>query len=817
MTAATGTVGSTAHPAAQPPLIGLYLLAGLLTVATAAGWLVLDPIKYAVIEATADGHGLTSAALLALGDHWARVLAAMVAGLAGSVWLIWLEWRGRLLSAGIQAAPGLHFLILAAAVLLWLTHSYLYPGHILGGDAGSHIARLVHFGRGLQDGGALFWNNYYYMGAPFLQFYAPVFYWLGGIYYAVIGDAALAARLLLFTLHAASGLLFYAFLRTAGIGRAASLVGVIGYAGAWAHGQLIFYQGVLPQAVIMALLPAAFLLAERLLRGARPYGWCWVGLAVVSGGMLAAHQPHGIFGGVYLAIYVLARLAMIGFQWRLGLAIAAAGIAGVAMSLFAVVPFLIEQHWVMAEPGASFLQFRLPDASYWANLLIWNNGPTTSGARSDAYIGLSVALLALTAPILALLSGLRGRIGLWTIVVLAALAISLFWRGGLVRDIIFTLFFVSALAAAGADQAIDRMTRWPRLAMAILLVVLADLGSTALQPLPRADKAYLDQAGSHLAEAAADRRVMLTNTRDSNGEGGRLQTDVGPNGDPIQYYPVQTVGGPHNHAATLVHNYAVTMLMRAERDLRTDGALGDDARALLAMLNVGFIVNDTGRGMGFPSSLPTNAEAPALGRYIAIETATPAVFAPSLFARPPEPGLEESMVWRDDYLDAPTPMTERIDEFLSETLQAMAFRPDEAVADRLPVREPIDDAPASAAEAELSPPAGLRIDAYEVTADRVTLVATAPTDGWLQLAHPWYPTLAVDWNGEAIEPLRGAFNLLVVPALAGENLYSVRPYRSALRIASGVFCAATLLIVLIVPIYTSTIARRRRAAMPTDA
>jgi hypothetical protein len=304
---------------------------------------------------------------------------------------------------------------------------------------------------------------------------------------------------------------------------------------------------------------------------------------------------------------------------------------------------------------------------------------------------------------------------------------------------------------------------------------------------------------------------MLTNTRESNTEGGLLQTDVGPNGDPIHYYPVQTVGGPHNHAATTVHNYVVTMLMLAERDLRRDGALTEESRAMLAMLNVGLIVNDHGRGMGFPERFAAGAEAPPIGRHIEIEAATPAVFAPALFQLEPDPELDRGMVWRSGYLEPPDPKTERLAAFLEQALQAMAYRPEAAAAGRLPVRElPAGALPGANAVADAAAPEPLAVEAYEVTADRVTLAVTAPADGWLQLAHPWYPTMTVTLNGEDIDPVRGAFNLMVVPALAGENLYVIAPHRSLLRIVMGILCALVLLAVLAVPVAGPVLARRRR-------
>jgi uncharacterized membrane protein len=170
------------------------------------------------------------------------------------------------------------------------------------------------------------------------------------------GEIDLSIKLLLLLLHLLSGVFFYGFMRVVGLRRFSALLGAISFAGAWAHTNLVLFKGALPLTVVIALCPAAFLLAERMMRSDRvAFGWNWAGLALVLAAMVAAHQLHGVYVGVYLAIYVLTRLWL---DNRLAACLprfAGALLAAAAMSLFAVLPFLLERQWVVTGAGASQL------------------------------------------------------------------------------------------------------------------------------------------------------------------------------------------------------------------------------------------------------------------------------------------------------------------------------------------------------------------------------------------------------------------------------------------------------------------------------
>lgn len=792
-----------ARPVAAPQVALLFAL--LIGILLAGCWLVLDPLKYALIEGQNAGRPLRDTALAALGSMLPRIATLGLAGLLAFAALARHEYRHRALSAVLTGKGGWPLALVGGSLLVWFCQAYFYPGHFLAGDTGAHIVRVAHFGRGLADGKNLFWNNHYYMGAPFLQFYAPLFFWLGGGLFALTGDIDVATKLLLLVLHLAGGVFFYHFLRRAGLERFGAWIGAIAYTGAWAHNNLILYKGVLPPAVVIALLPAAFLLAERIIRSARPaFDASWAALAVVCGAMIAAHQPHGVYGGVYLALYAAVRLGVAGRLRSHLFPLVSAGVAGVLIGLFAVVPFMAEKGWVIAQAASEPLfMLRLPTLENLGRLIAWSNAATSKGAESAAYLGLSVIALAVAAVAAsaggAALSRDQRR---WGALMLALLALSFVLRGALVRDVIFTLFFVSALAGLGGDALLARRPGAPRLALAVLLAVVVDLGPTAVQPVARTDKQFLDAAALQLAATAPNQRVVLSNSRQTPDAGLRITFDMGPSGSPFNYYPVQTVSGPHNHAATLVHNYAVTSLLAAEQDLRNGaGQLSENSATLLALFNVGRIVNDTGTGMGFPASVAgTTDDGPQLGRSLRIAHPTPVLFAPALAVMPDRSTLERPILWREEIIP-PEAHAAAVGQVVRDYLALLAPTLPELRAARIPVYALPAGAPAVApAAADTSGQPALKILDYQVREDAVDLKVDVPSTGFLQLGHPWYPTLAVTDNGRRVVASRSAIDLIVLPIEPGTHHLHIVTERSALRWQLGAFSLAVLVVTLIIPV-----------------
>jgi len=289
-----------------------------------------------------------------------------------------------------------------------------------------------------------------------------------------------------------------------------------------------------------------------------------------------------------------------------------------------------------------------------------------------------------------------------------------------------------------------------------------------------------------------------------------LVVATGPGGDPPGYFPVQTIFGPHNHAATRVHDYSMAMLMRAQQDLRARGELSALSEAMLVMLNVGRIVNDTGHVMGLPQGIHGTVEEPPLGRVLKIE-ATPAIFSSRIVTIDPPEALERNLLWREDF-ETPHEAAGRTQRFVEYVFALMEFEPAASIAGRIPVRQAQGEHPALPVPEITSNSSGepkIAVARYSVAHDEVLLDVNSSQAGFLQLSHAWYPTLEVFRNDTRIVPLRGTFNLIVVPVQAGENSYRIIPRRSGLRMALGWLAGATLLFVLLVPLLTRNISESR--------
>lgn len=781
--------------AGRNAVLGGGLAALSILLACCVLWFVVDPLKYAVIggqRAGLGGREAVAAAVLQLpAAGWVLIATAMAA--AGATLVI--EIRSRAVSAATGGRHRLAALLVFGAVLLWFGHAYLYSGHLLGGDTGAHIARIAHFANGLRQGELRHWDNAFYGGAPFLQFTGPLFFWLGGAVAWIVQDATLGAKLVLFLLHFASGWTAYRLLRGFGLSRAASGIGSVVYAGAFAHLHLILYKGALPQAVILALLPAAFLAVDRLATVQRQLRRPWSAAVLAVAGMVVAHQPHGLVAGLYVAGFVLANLACRRYAWPALLRCATAALAAGVLASFAVVPWLIESREVMASGSTNPLFWEWPDLDYFRKLLIWSNRWTSIGAPSVAYVGLTSAALALVAVLLAV----RGRSHDRALVAIFAilLLISFGFRGDYLRDIIFTLFFISLLAGFGAQ----RILEWPgasdRAALLVLFVVFLDFAVPAVQPLARTDKGYLDEASAYLASRPQSRRVVLSNSYAAPDESSRLRVEIGPSTGPISYRPVQTLSGPHNMAATRLHNYAVAALKKAEADLRRAGRLAPDTEQLLAMLNAGLVVNDSGSAMGLPKGIAAAVEEGPLGRVLLISDATPAVFAPELVEIVPPAEADKPVLWDSDFDDGRGEQVQAVGGVLETVLRDMRLLPGTPTAAAIPVRAIPEGVPAPAAQSEApAAESSFAVLDYTVEAQRVRMVLRVPQTGYVQLAHPWYPFQKTTVDGQDVAPLRGTLNLLVLAVPAGEHVVEIVAERSALRRGFGIGCTVLLLIVV---------------------
>lgn len=776
--AATGQVAPTA-PSRRNVLAALAafaLMSGL------SSLLTINRLRDAAIEASLARASITPGRLLAALGPLDLLLA--LACCMALLWLVSLEWRGRRLTSLLQDASQPQALAALAILLPWLGHCYLSPGVLLGGDTGSHISRYLEVSRGLDEGVLSAWTNYQYAGAPLLWFTGPLLYVVGGAAAWLVGDAVVAAKGLLFVAQVASGFLFFALLRRLDVRPGLAAVAACGFAGCFALLHLFLYRGVFPQALTIVLLLLLFLAAEGLMR-ARGALWAnWLAFALATAGLVVNHQPHALFAALYLGLFGAVSLALGRWRWAGLPAVATAGIAGALMSAVAVWPVIAEAGWVMIVPGDALMSFELPSLQRLSQFVLWRNNRTTFGTDYWAYLGIGLLLLA----VIGAVAALRGQLGperrALALAVLPCLALCLVMRNPVVRDVMFIALFGGLLAALGLEHL---WLRSPRRWLPLLsLLLLADVASTAIQPVARTDKGHLVAVGTTLERIAPNERYMEM----SLGPNGVYLADMGPVGGPGSYYAtVQRLAGNHNMAATGVHNWLAATVVLAERDLARTGRLAPERERLLALFNASRIVCLRPAAVGCPESFAGLVVQGALGEVVTIKGASPVRFSQRLDQLVPGPGLDKPMLWESDiHAGQAETAVAGLERFMAEVLQVEAPGPSVGTVEAIAVRDP---PPAFSAGSD----EGWRptLAAYEVGLRRVSLQVSSDRPAWIQLAHPWFPGNELRINGQVVEPLKGALNLIVAPIPAGDTQIELLPRpTSARNLAVQVSIAALL-------------------------
>jgi hypothetical protein len=764
----------------------LALAAAALSTATSSLYTV-EHVQNWAIELAARGQAFSPARLagaLGLTDY-----ALVGAAFAICISLVFGEWQAKAFSKLLRTATPIQNFYILTIVGAWLGHSYLFPGLLLAGDTGSHIARFLEMRVGFQQGAFPTWSNYQYLGSPLLEFTGPLTYVVGGILDLAVKDPVCTAKALLFMAHLATGWLFYGLLRRFGIIPAASLTAAIGFSSSFALLNLFLYRGVFPQAFTILFIILLFFSAEGLMRDTKHQTRDWLIFAVSTAGIIINHQPHGLFVSAYLGLFTIGSLLLGRWPWRRLLALMGAGTMGAMISLVALVPMVAEADRVMINPELGVYHFRIPTLQRLALLVFWQNTRMPGGAEWWAYLGLVFVAIALLGACSAILSPtMRRAHGKLALVALLCFLLSLTLYAPVVRDIIFVAFFIGIFAAIGMERLFSLTNSESRLPLVMFVALVLDAASTSVQPLARTDKQHFIAAGEYLASAAPNERVIEAVIK----RDGSFGFDIGPDATPLSYYTtIPRVAGYHNLAATHVHNFAETIVKMAERDLRSDGHLSPSTQILVGILNAsrivcfGFVVNSCPKS--FIAAIP---EGP-LSDVVHIPNAAPVLFSQNVVLLVPPSEVEKPLLWNEDY-DTPSahPTVAAVEGFLRRYLEVAEIDPATHTASALPVRA--SPPPPLFANA-LGGPSKQLVSLYSVSLERVLLRIESDAPGYVQLSHPWYPDSEVLVNGKKIVPLRGALDLMVLTLQKGTNEIEIRPSTTPLRLGlAGLSCVALL-------------------------
>lgn len=802
-------MGKRQPPEAPPAASATYpiLLSALFGSLCVLSWLTLDPLKYIYLQ-----HGGTAGGMELLGafigsfDGLDYLLLALCAAL--SMVLIHGELFGRRISRALGNMRPAAFRLLMLSLFAFLSHSLMTPGDLVGGDYSSHVARIAHVRFSLLAGEVPTWDNYFYLGSPLLVFTGPLYFYLGGVLDLLLREPNLTSKLILFVSQVASGAVFLLCLREHRVGLLGAAIGSLLYVGSLSHINQVLWDGNHPQALTYVFLPVSFLLLRRVLTGAGSTG-TWLALTLVNATLLYHHQSMAKAVGTYLIIHALAFLAFHPERLRLRLLVplTLSAFGSLAVGAAAIIPIVLGRDAVMMYETLSIFEWRVPTVELWESLLLWEFVPDSK----TVYLGASGLVIILFGLALSLRSKGPGKPGIerWLLVsTILGLIVALTERGQHVKFMVGILFFYAFLAGVAMDRISARLGAWSATASVLVALLVFDLTSTAMQPWNRTDKGYLHTAGRHLAARPDARRTMLTHTR---GQDHNVVASIGPGAGVISYYPHQNLTGAHSLAATRSHNYLATIIKRSQKDLRSR-QWRPETLDLLALLNVGVIVNDTGRQMGFPEAAPLADQTPALGRHVALGGYPPSVYAPTIVRIASQEPFEKPMLWNEDFANAgQTPAM--IDRFLEDMLTRMGYDRERGLAARLLVREELPK-PIHRREASAGSLGKIAVRQHRVNIADASLVVDAGQAGYLRLPHVWYPTIKVSANGQPVKAVPDAMHFAVVPVTAGTTTFRIDYATMPAQRWSSLFSASSLGVVLLGA--AGLRARRRRLSAGTQ-
>ena len=762
-----------------PDAIGQLALAifGFFLTLSMLSWVTIDHLKYVV---RASWRAQDAVVALNVVDM-ALLLAAAGIGIVAVV----AGFRNRAAVRLCQGERPLWLFVATAGVLVWMGHAVLSPGLLVTGDAGTHVARVSHLTAAIRGGDSLYWDNYFFGGSTLLQFTGPMFHWLAALANLILGDATEAIKLSVTVARGLAALFAYLLVRQLGAERPASCLAALFYGGSLQLTYMEIVRSSFPQLVNFAAMPAILFCIERHWRRPLLLGPPTAGLALAAICLIGSHQPTAMLFAGYAAVFVVARLAMdprrVASLPGLGVAAVLAGLG----SVFFLVPFALERGMTADNfSTGSLVSIAVPTAEQMLGFARW--GYQGQGAEYATYLGLPLLACVAAGGILLLARRdaiITERHRIWLL--FAGLAVlSLFLRGAYVRQITFTLLFLSVAGGLGADMLCRVATRWAALPLCLFVAFVLDAAPLALQPWTRSDMGAIVAASDSLARRAADSRVMEVRYA-----AGPPDVSVGPDSSPLSYARVQMLSGPHKQDATPAHNASSAVLKVAAAELKSTGTLRPSTRGLLALSNIGWVVGTGPTTPGLPVAYADTLSDPELGAYWRIREATPFVVSGRLEQADRPASFDVSPFWNLSFELSLPEAIEALDA-VQRFYAGMGADPAARQAKKLLLPVIPDGEEWQAASGET--PVAHAID-YRVEPGRVILTLDVDRPGFVRLVHPMAATVLVSRDGRPIRAAADVESLIVLPVHRGINAIVVEAQPSTLRRACFWLTMATAL------------------------
>jgi Ca2+/Na+ antiporter len=749
------------------------------------------------------------------------VLLASFAALL--LWLILRELRQKSTSADLAdaLASERRSLLLLAVMGVAACRFYLSPGQFSLGDSLCHVSRVWAAADSFARGHWPFWSFFNYAGYPLLQFYGPLFFVIGGAAANLVGNVEWTTKVFLFLLHSGSAFPMYWWARSVGLSRQAAFVGALAYILTFQHTHTIVWTGALPVAVIYFLFPCVLLAAEKI--AARPSARWVVFLSIGTAGLILGHNGYAAQGLQLVLLYVLLRWVLHGacrMEPMRVLTIVLGIAGGVLLCSGFLWPVIAEGKWVYQPTEIPFLLPGVPTIEFLKKLFVWRN---LASGWTVAYLGISMVGFALIGGC----SAWRRRGGgretqiLRVSGVVAVLAILCAARSGRVANL--AVPFVALLAGALAE--IRSKGPAPRLTLALVAILLVDLGPTTIQLPFRTDRQFLRDGLKLAARAIYPHRALVADASPSgthfshwgyyDGTGLILPTGFFPQGAPRSLNGIDAMID------------ALNMPQGIRPSARID---------LLYLWDVAGLIAHTRHRFVEPDIEETQADARGIP-FARLSPASPIVFSERI-ALALDDSLKElqkrqllmqydendpsrrayvrlAMRWVERMALDREKRTARV--IFLESGEEEAWPPDGWSPGQKPVphvespggllRDGASDEDGGGPDGpdvaqETLPPAGsetaqapferaapdttspMTIARCETELQRVSIGYHAPKDGFLRLAYSWYPALRVLVDGAPVTPLRSVLGAIVIPTTAGSHDLELIAFETKTRLWS---------------------------------
>ena len=414
--------------------------------------------------------------------------------------LIGMEWRGRRLSVFFEhifasERRTVAFLVLGSLILV---RFYFADGEFAhGADTYLHVTYAWLAATSMAQGEVPIWTHYFCNGAPYLQFYGFLFYFLVGLVNLALQAPFSSIKFVLGAAHALSGLAAYLFVRRLTGSRQAGFAAGLAYVLSFWHTQQVLIMGRLPLSLFYALLPLPFFFWEGLRNHPDRLAQA-IGGGIALGCLHVTHPGYGFWATVFLLLYAVVRYRMTRcgetpFSLRHGLLLFG---GGALLGAYLTVPMYLERELTGLHAGFYMSDFPLPT---WRHLLLWSNYRFRLIQAQDhwygGYLGVSLVAIALWGLVRIVRSqraGVRNSGFPIGICLMGALLLVFGYRWpvlnalGVVqamnasRYLLFVVFFIAVLVGLFVASPAGRK-RPVGVFVAILVVVLADLGPTTFQ------------------------------------------------------------------------------------------------------------------------------------------------------------------------------------------------------------------------------------------------------------------------------------------------------------------------------------------------